>query len=81
MMGRRASRLSYQNNFRCKSCGWFGDLGELVYFEGSTMLCCPRCSGLSFDESIKPEYADRAEVPREVDGERRPRYENGWRIH
>jgi len=80
-MGRMASRLSYQNNFRCKSCGWFGDLGELVYFEDSTMLCCPRCSGRSFEETVKPEYAGRAEAHRGGGGERKPRYENGWRIH
>jgi len=82
---RKPSAFPTQNNKLCSNpdCDWEGDGENMPYKGMSTILCCPECGGIHFKAVLKPEFAKLPpiDVPAPFEGERKHRYEDGWRIY
>ncbi len=78
---RKPSIFPTQNNSVCKACGWEGD--DMPYKGNSSIRCCPECGGVYFRAVLKPEYTKLPPVDRKApfEGERKHRYEKGWRFY
>ena len=82
---RKPSVFPSRNNSLCLNpdCDWEGDWREMPYKGLSSILSCPKCGGTDFDSVLKPEHSKLPpiEVKEPFEGERKHRYENGWRIY